>query len=75
MRNIYEDADGNPLYRAATSSYGKPMLEVLPVGYYDKEMNYFNWNPSGVERPEELVTPIFKSGLFHPSGLSGYVYA
>ncbi|WP_290100056.1 TonB-dependent receptor [uncultured Muribaculum sp.] len=56
VRNIYEDADGNPLYRAATSSYGKPMLEVIPVGYYDKEMNYFEWNPSGVERPEELVT-------------------
>lgn len=54
-RNIYEDNAGNPIYRTVTSSYGKPMLEVSPIGYYDNDMNYHNWNPDAVERPSDMT--------------------
>lgn len=55
QRNIYEDAAGRPVYRTVQSSYGKPMLQIDPVGYYDKDMNYHDWNPSAVERPEDMT--------------------
>ena len=55
LKNIYEDSKGNPLYRETVSSAGKPALEVLPIGYYDKEVVFHEWNPAAVERPEELV--------------------
>ena len=56
LRYIYEDAAGNALYRPVTSASGADMLAVDPVGYYDVNMNYHQWNPEGVERPEELMT-------------------
>lgn len=54
-RNIYEDANGNPLYKRVPGSYGSEVLQVEPVGYYDKEMVYRPWNPAEVERPDELM--------------------
>lgn len=56
LRYIYEDAAGNALYRPVTSASGADMLAVDPVGYYDVNMNYHQWNPEAVERPEELMT-------------------
>lgn len=54
-RNIYEDADGNPLYHITQSTYGSDMVEVSPIGYYDKELNYHSWDPNAVERPDDLI--------------------
>lgn len=54
QRNIYEDADGNPLYREVVQSNGKTMFEVAPLGYYDKDLKFNEWNPNNVEHPFEL---------------------
>ena len=56
QRNIYEDAAGNPVYKTSTATNGNQVLEISPVGYYDKEMNYHAWDASAVERPQDMVT-------------------
>lgn len=54
-RNIYEDAAGTPLYEVVKGSYNSDVLQVSPVGYYDKDMTYHSWDASKVERPDELM--------------------
>ncbi len=63
-QNIYEDANGNPLYETTTGSYGSEVLQVSPIGYYDKDMNYRPWNPDEVERPDELAFRIVNTSYF-----------
>lgn len=55
LRNIYEDEAGNPLYKKIVNSMGNEVLQVDPVGFYDKEMVYRPWDASLVERPDELT--------------------
>jgi len=64
-QNIYEDDHGNPLYRTVSSSYGKPMLEISPVGYYDKDMVFHDWDPSAVERPSDMTTSYSNPEFFN----------
>lgn len=64
QRNIYEDAAGNPVYKTVTGSNGKPVIEISPVGYYDKEMNYHLWDASAVERPQDMVSTYTNTEYF-----------
>lgn len=54
VRNIYEDAEGNPLYHSATGAAGNQIFQVDPVGYYDKNLEYHPGLTGAVERPDEL---------------------
>ncbi len=56
LKNIWEDSKGNPLYHQTISSTGANVLEVDPIGFYDKDMTYHDWDPSLVERPQELIS-------------------
>lgn len=64
-RNIYEDADGKPLYHLVTSSLDRPMLSIDPIGYYDKNLTYHPWDPSAVERPQELITSYYNTEFYN----------
>ncbi len=53
-KNIYENSKGEPLYKKVVSSNGVETLQVEPIGFYDLNMNYHDWDPSLVERPDKL---------------------
>ena len=65
QRYIYEDADGKSLYKLENSSLDRPMLSVSPVGYYDKNLIYHDWNPAEVERPQELITSYYNTNYYN----------
>jgi hypothetical protein len=56
LQYIYNDSEGNPVYQHAKSSSGNDILVVNPIGYYDSNLTYHNWNPSEVTRADELTT-------------------
>lgn len=49
MQNIWQDAEGNDRFRL--SADGKTM-QVMPVGFYDKQGKYTAWQGGFEERPE-----------------------
>ena len=53
-RNIYENSKGQPLYKSVVSSNGVETLQVEPLGFYDINMKYHDWDPTLVERPDRL---------------------
>ncbi|MDE6352534.1 MAG: TonB-dependent receptor, partial [Muribaculaceae bacterium] len=53
-QNIYENSKGEPLYKKVMSSNGVEIMQVDPIGFYDINMNYNDWNPALVERPDKL---------------------
>lgn len=63
-QNIYEDADGNPHYYLTTSSSGKPVLNIDPIGYYDNALNYHAWDPNAVERPQDMISSYSRTTYF-----------
>ncbi len=69
------DADGKPLYHLVTSSLDRPMLSIDPIGYYDKNLTYHPWDPSAVERPQELITSYYNTEFLQHSDLSHDMHA
>lgn len=55
-RNIYENSKGEPLYKKVVSSNGVETLQVDPIGFYDLNMVYHDWDPALVERPDKLCS-------------------
>lgn len=55
-QNIYKNSKGEDLFKPYKSSNGTDMLQVTPVGFYDNNLVYHDWNPASVERPENLCT-------------------
>lgn len=56
LRNIWESSDGTPYYQLVDNNNGTKMWQVEPIGYYDKTLTYHDWDPSAVERPDELTS-------------------
>lgn len=53
-RNIYQNSKGEDLFKKVVSSNGTEMMQVDPIGFYDADMTYHEWNPALVERPDRL---------------------
>lgn len=55
-QNIWENADGVSYVQHVTDDSGSESLQIAPIGYYDNNMVYHDWDPTQVERPSDLIS-------------------